>query len=247
MKVQLLFILFLGFSFSTCKVNHLAEQETQFYRITDEQTTNDSVDQLIAPYKTQLDAEMNKVIGEVAHELTKKLPESTMGNWFSDIIFEQSQKLVDAPIDFTTLNHGGLRIPSIPKGPITKGKIYELMPFDNSIVILDLDAKTTKQLFDRIAVKGGWPISKHVQFEIRDNKAENITINGKPLEPNRIYRVSLPDYIANGGDKCFFLSDNKKRVESGVLIRDALIDYVQECQNKNIIMKAEIEGRIKNY
>ena len=178
---------------------------------------------------------MNKVIGETAGAFTKGQPESTLGNWFADIIYEQSCKYYGKPIDFATQNYGGLRIPSLPKGELTKGKIYELMPFDNMVVILELDAATVVQLLERIAAQGGWPTSKQLRFEIKDDKVQNIQINGKPFDYDKTYLVSLPDYIANGGGRCFFLKD-QKRNETGKLVRDALLEYIVECKKNNTIM-----------
>ena len=244
-KHKLFFFLLLVL-IGSCKVNHLADQQTQFYRIQakDYGATDPEVEALIAPYKVQLDEEMNTVIGEIAQEFRKEQPESRLGNWFADAIYVQTTKYTGLNIDFAAQNYGGMRIPSIAKGPITKGKVYELMPFDNMVVVLELKGAVVMQLLERIAGRGGWPISKQLRFEINNEKIENVKIKGNPLDLEKTYLVSLPDYIANGGDKCFFLRE-QKRTETGKLVRDALLEYITDCKNNAIIMDAKLDGRIQ--
>lgn len=246
MQINKLFFFLLLLLIGSCKVNHLADQQTQFYRIQakDYGAMDPEVEALIAPYKEQLDEEMNTVIGEIAQEFKKEQPESRLGNWFADAMYTQTIKYTGLEIDFAAQNYGGLRIPSIAKGPITKGKVYELMPFDNMLIVLEIKGSVVAQLLERIAGRGGWPISKELRFEINEGKIDNVTIKGKALDLDKTYLVALPDYIANGGDKCFFLKE-QKRIETGKLIRDAMIEYITDCKNNAIIMDAKLDGRIR--
>ena len=239
----LLSILILG----GCKVNHLSQQETEFYRLEQSQygQADQEIEAIIAPYKENLDAQMNEVIGEVVSDLTKARPESTLGNWFADAVYEYSKRLTKDELAFALQNYGGVRIPSIPKGPLSRGKIYELMPFDNMILILDLDASTLKTLINKMAADGGWPVSKQLRYEIKDKKAVNITLNGTPIDDAKIYKVVIPDYIANGGGGCHFLRE-KTRKDYGVLVRDALITYVEEQTAAGKKLNATLDGRIKS-
>lgn len=200
----------------------------------------ESIVATIAPYKEQLGQEMNTVIGQVANDLTKGQPESTLGNWSVDVVQTLAQKNTQQEVSFAVLNYGGLRIPSLPKGPLRKGKIYELMPFDNYIVLVKMRGSELPLLFDHIAAKGGWPISKELKLVIQDNKATKALLNGKELDYNKDYYVATNDYLAKGGDQCSFFID-KEKVKTGILIRDAMLTYVQESTTP---MTASIEGRI---
>src|SRR5690606_31823605 len=89
-----------------------------------------------APYKAQLDAEMSRVVGRTAVSLTKPSdePETLLGNFFADVLLAEARKQVpDAEFAFGT--KGGLRI-ELHQGPITVGHLFELMPFENEIVVL---------------------------------------------------------------------------------------------------------------
>ena len=77
-------------------------------------------------------------------------------------------------------NYGGIRINSVTDGDLTLGKVYEIMPFENALVVMDLNGDQVKLLLDRIAAYGGWPVSEGLNFEIADSTATNIVIQNKP-------------------------------------------------------------------
>ena len=117
--------------FSACKVNHLAEEKVEFYRINESnfEDQDETVLEIIGPYKKDLDAQMNAVIGQVATSMDKARPESTLGNWFADAIYaytKENYKEVD--LAFAVQNHGGIRIPNIPSGSSgTTGMINDIL------------------------------------------------------------------------------------------------------------------------
>lgn len=222
---------------------HYIGAETTYYK-TQETTTDERIADMVQPYKVRLDAEMNEVIGTTAKELIKAKPESPLGNLVADLIHKKCEDYYKEAIDFTVVNYGGLRIPALPAGDITKGKIFELMPFDNMLVVVEIDAATVRKLFGIMARNGGWPISKQVSYAINEGEARDILIGGKTIDANKIYKVALSDYLANGGDKLFFLKD-KKRQNLGVLFRDAILEYVIE--QDGAIMDAEVEGRVSKW
>lgn len=219
---------------------HFCKTESSNQGIAEVKEEDSDIVATIAPYQKQLGQEMNSVIGQVATTLTKSLPESTLGNWSADVVQQQAKKHATQQADFTVLNYGGLRIPSLPKGPLTKGKIYELMPFDNYIVLVKMKGTELPLLMDHIASKGGWPISKELKLEITGNKATQTTINGQPIDANKEYYVATNDYLAKGGDQCVFFVE-KEKIKTGVLIRDAMLAYVKESKAP---IDAVIEGRI---
>ena len=218
--------------------------DAQFYKIDKrlDSIKSSKVDSIIAPYKAKLDNKMNEVIG-YAEYMNKQRPESSLGNWVADVVAEKAAEISGEKIDFAVQNYGGLRIPEVTKGPVTLGKIYELMPFQNFVTIVTANGNVTKQFFDRMAQYGGWPISKGVKYKIKDGKPVDIMIHGKPLDLNATYKIALPDYIANGGDKCFFFKDQKKNI-TAKLIRDVLIEAVKEANAKGKPVSSKIEGRV---
>lgn len=217
------------------KVNHLANVKDKSYRLDEKFGEKDqSIEEIISPYRTELDKTMNVVIAQSAEVINKAKPNSPLLNFMADVLLTGARKVYDGNIDLAVQNYGGIRVNSLPAGDITVGNVYELMPFDNTLVILEVQAAVVKEMLDRMADYGGWPISEGTSFRIVDEKyADDIIINNKPFDINATYTLALPDYIANGGDKV----DNfkgAKRTDTGILIRDLIIDQLKESGILNI-------------
>lgn len=237
-------LLLLLLSLNACSYTHLVSEKGQYYPLEEQKDEKTEVKTTIDPYKAQLDAEMNSIIGQNAATLTKEQPESSLGNWCADAVLAQTQLYTGLSIDFAILNYGGLRIPSLPQGAITKGKIFELMPFDNMLVAIEMKGSELMQIFEHIAQKGGWPVSASIRMEFDDEFAvKSIRIEGAKIDPNKTYQVATIDYLANGGDKCSFFK-GKKRTETGKFMRTAMIEYIQDLDKKSLKISARKEGRI---
>ncbi len=235
----------LGLQLISCKsVNYLTNVEANRLDVSSESNLvpDPAITKLITPYKIELDKVMNEVIGETAIDLKKERPESTLGNWMADAIHRKAEEKLGEPIDFAIQNYGGIRIPVIKKGVITRGKIYELMPFDNKILVLYLNKSEVEELVQHIVSARGWPVSYGIKINELTKEDISITINEKALEEGLIYKVALPDYIANGGSRSYFLKD-KKRKDLQYFIRDALIQDVVDFRSKNEVINSPKEGR----
>ncbi len=231
--------------FSACKTNNfLADVQENSVRIEPALVEPDAdINALIAPYKVKLDATMNEVIGETAQSLPKGRPESLLGNWCADAVHQKSEDYYQQSIDFTFINDGGLRIPALNKGQITLGNMFELMPFDNMLVVLELDYETLMKVFEQIASKDGEHFSSSIRLIINNQKVQSVTINGEPFQKNRTYKMATSDYLANGGGDFFFLK-NKKRVNLDKFFRDALIEFVKETTAQGKQINAQLENRV---
>ncbi|MBT8229248.1 MAG: 5'-nucleotidase C-terminal domain-containing protein [Bacteroidia bacterium] len=225
--------LFVFITLVSCRTYvHISDTEIEYSRMDGKAVGSDAeVLEFIDPFRDEMNEEMMKVIGHMPEDLIKARPNSNMGNWFTDAMLSEAQRTNPHPVDFAIQNYGGLRIPSVAEGPLTKGKIYELMPFDNMLVVLELDNEKIQLLLNKIASSNGWPVSRNLSFRIEDRKAVDIMIHGKGLEKGGSYRVAMPDYIANGGDNCDFLIDVPQD-NSGLFIREVIIEHLEELMAK---------------
>lgn len=231
--------------FSSCQIWHTAEEKGQKYQVEAETIGEDSlVLAMIQPYKMELDKEMNLVIGKCTKDMNKDKPESLLTNWMTDALQKKTADYYKKPIDFTVSNYGGIRVPVMAAGELTRGEVFEIMPFDNMITVVEMADTTVMKLFEHMADDKGWPISGNVHYEIKDQKPFNILINGKPIEKGKIYTVSVSDYLASGGDKAYFFAEGK-REDLGILIRDALIDFVTEETKAGREINSKLDGRLK--
>ena len=161
----------------------------------------------ILPYKTKLDAQMNAVLCHSKQEMKKTKPESLLGNWTSDVCLEIAQKIYKDNIDLSFFNVGGLRNP-IPKGNITKKDLFKLMPFENELVVLELNKSEFLDLKAYFNTTNGQPVAFADGFSLNDS----------------LFLVLTTDYLANGGDNMAFFK-NKTQNKLGIKMRDALINY----------------------
>lgn len=237
-------LLIIGYTFlaGCATYTHLSNIETERVTVSDEtqSSVDDQISAIIYPYKQQLDAKMDKVIGQLTEELKKKKPEGSLNNWMTDIIHDRAVTYYGKPVDFSLQNYGGIRVPSMAKGPVLVRHIYELMPFDNEIVILELNHDQLMNMINHIAEDRGWPVSKELRMVIEDGKPKEVSIGGNPIDPNRTYTMALPDYVANGGGGCDFLKEIPQW-KTGKYVREAIIDYLE---NHNEPMAAVLDGRM---
>ncbi len=208
--------------------------------------TADSVTNLLLrPYKLKHDSEMTEVIVYSEEALLKGQPEGNLGNFVSDCLLERAAsefREKNITIDAVLLNNGGLRV-SLPKGEITKGKLFELMPFDNEMMIVEISGKKFYEMLCFIAAKGGMPVAGF-RMEINTKKKPvNVTVNGNVLDTNATYHVVSSDYLINGGDNITFFSDGKKYATS-LFIRDILISYCRKLTASGKTLDVKTDGRI---
>lgn len=198
----------------------------------------------IKPYKDSLDAKMKSVVIMNDDMLTKKQPESDLGNVLADAMLNQANKCCGKKADVAIINQGGIRLTQLAQGPVTVGKIYELMPFENRLVLMELSGKDMNRLFDAIANSGGWPISG-ARFAIKSRKAQNATIGGSPVDESKIYVLAVSDYLAEGGDNLEMIK-GKPYTDSGKTIRQAFIDEFTEMNAQGKHLKSYYDKRIED-
>jgi len=232
------FFLFLLISCKTIFVP--ASVEYDGYRV-NVAKVDSSLVSLMMPYHDSIHKVMNANLGTAVKTLHKKQPEGTLGNFMVDAMLHMARQKFGVPVDVAVMNYGGIRLPELQKGPVSRSRIFELMPFDNLLVIQKLNGKALQQFFDLIAEHGGWPIAG-ATMQIRDKKAVNVLIGGEPLQDLRMYTVANSNYIAEGGDDAYMLK-NTPYVNINYLIRDAIIDYIRQKGN---LIDAQLENRIRN-
>ncbi len=210
----------------------------------DEGIEDDSVTAvMIAPYKDNLEAIMNEKIGIAAQTLSDGKTESTLGNFVADLTQAMAQQYWGDSVHMGAVTTGGLRIP-IAEGPIVLGDIFELMPFENAIVILKLDNMTMLALSAYLAERQNLALS-NTYIAVKDDAVEEFFIGGQPLDANKYYYLAISDYLAGGGDDMQFLKTAERAAVLELKVRDAIIEYIKQLDENGEQVNAEIEGRVK--
>lgn len=199
-----------------------------------------------APYRRQLQSFINTPLAYNPRLLTKKEAplESSLGNLVADIALKTADSILrsvkGSGVDLALLNFGGLRI-SLDPGMITVEDIFKLMPFENKLVIARLSPENIGLLLDYLATeKKAHPISG-IQLILDQDEIQQVTIDGRPLDPERAYYVVTSDYLQNGGDNMTFFKDPVYLYRTDLKIRDMLIGSF----SKTDTLKAPLDGRFK--
>ncbi len=205
-------------------------------------------------YQDSINSEMDEVLNWSLKEMDVGSPEGILGNFITDLSLFTLNNLneeLNIKADFCILNNGGLRTP-INKGPITRRKIFEVMPFENELVVLKLKPLEINALLEFIinksyesdSRKAGVPVSG-IRLRISDNRISRGFINNIEIDESKSYNVLTTDYLANGGDHMNFFKNCKDKIPTGILLRDAIIDYIKKINLTNIKVDASLDGRIE--
>ncbi len=171
---------------------------------------------------------MSAVIGYNEKQLERKKQANALGFFMTDAYLEMARQKVNAKVDVAFMNSGGVRLPDLPAGAITLGKIYELMPFDNLMVLLKLKGYQLKQYLDTLANTEG-VIASGITLQIVNKTVQQVMVAGQPLDLNADYIIVHSDYVVINSN----LLKNIDRNTNGYLLRDAIIDYIRFLNDQN--------------
>jgi 2',3'-cyclic-nucleotide 2'-phosphodiesterase (5'-nucleotidase family) len=231
--------------FISCKTVFIpTKAEYAGYTIAAELPRDSGLLKLMQPYRDSVESTMNEIVGTTTASLEKKQPEGTLNNFMADAILYSARKKFNTTVDAAFVNYGGVRLNQLAKGNITRGKVYELMPFDNMLVLQKVDGKLLQVFLDFIADKGGWPLAG-LTMEIKDKKAVNVMIGNEPLNNQKMYTIAMSDYVASGGDNVDMLKDVPQQ-NIYYTLRDAIFDYIKDFQSQGKSITVIEDKRIKH-
>lgn len=236
-------ILLLALSITACKSTLYPKENRVTQSKIDTSILEDpQIKAFYAPYKKALDSQMNSVLVISSIELQKQAGESALSNFFADAV-SSTCKSKNFNFDFAMpTTNGGIRT-SLPKGEIKLQNAFELMPFENELVILYLDGSSVRKLVQFIVDKQGQPISG-IKIEAKDGQILNININNTVFDESKTYRVLTSDYLANGGDGIDAFKEARKRESTNIKVRDAIIAFMRSEKAAGRSLNPTIDGRL---
>lgn len=249
-----LFVIFLTFIFITScsKQNYyvtkiegkripISEKENQVVDLSTNNEQGKQIENFIKPYREHINKDLDSVLAYCPVTLDKSSGkwQTTIGNLLADVTLMRGNLVFNARekknIDICLLNHGGIRS-ILPKGNVTARTAFEIMPFENSMVVIGLKGEQIFELVDYfIAEKKPHPLSG-ITFTIDKNTAaKNILVQGKPIDKNKIYYVGTNDYLSNGGDNMDFFKKGVAKYVLDYKLRNILIDYFKEVDTIPVV------------
>ncbi len=229
----------------SCRTSYQGQSlQYKGYRISKTMAADSSVLSFLQPFSDSVNSSMNTVLGVAAVSMEKSQPESSLGNFMADAFLIMARDKYKTNVDLAFVNFGGIRLTQLPAGNITRGKVFELMPFDNLLILQKIKGTVLQQVLDLMAARGGWPVAG-ISMQIKNEKAVNVQVGGQPIDPEKIYTIANSDFIANGGDNADMLRP-VPQITNGYLMRDAIIDYIGWLNSKGKTITATIENRVTN-
>ncbi|MCC4212370.1 5'-nucleotidase C-terminal domain-containing protein [Leeuwenhoekiella parthenopeia] len=229
------FLLSALFALIACKQSQVtlkAIEGTQL-AITDSLAQDQEVLDYIAPYQKHISEEMSAVLAYApqSHSKTEGPYNTAIGNMMADAVYELSnpifKKRTGNAIDGVLLNHGGIRS-TLNAGEVTMRTAYDIMPFENSIIVVELTADKVRDMFTYLKSGKAHPIANMQLVLTEDDSIVKATVNGKPVEDGQTYFIATNDYLRQGGDGMVFFADPVSETVLDYKVRSVLIDYFKE-------------------
>ncbi len=164
-----------------------------------------------------------RVVGRLAAPARRSpgLGSSTAGNWLADVLRRAGKA------DIGIMNKGGIRC-DLEAGPVTAGDCYRLMPFDNTVVVLEMTGADLLALAKRHFAFGGYPALEWSGLKMTARQRgkrvilEEITVADKALDNERVYKVATNSFLSRGGDGFGRFAKAKRRTDTRQSMRDAI-------------------------
>jgi 2',3'-cyclic-nucleotide 2'-phosphodiesterase (5'-nucleotidase family) len=211
-----------------------------------------SLEKLVSVYSAKVRA-LETVIGRLEADLKKeKLGGGSMGNFVTDGVRAEASRRLGYRVSLVIVNSGGLRRSTITAGELRAKDIFELLPFENALIELDLTGQQVLEIVNIVLT--GRDAQSGAKITYRLNAQKNpellsvrlIDGNGRAVEidPRATYKVVTIDYLLRLASGDYSLFQEAKNVKPlGITIRDAMIDYVKSEAAAGRTIKPNIDGR----
>ena len=243
MNKKIIILIFVTAFIWSCKEEMYLERiEGKRIEINDSLVGVSKIEDFIKPYREHVNKNLDSILAYSVDTYTKTDGElnTAIGNLMADAVLEESSPIFESrtgeKIDLVLLNHGGIRA-ILSKGNITTRTAYEIMPFENSVVVTKLKGEYVNELIAYLQkAKRAHPIAG-LTIKLDENyKLLEAKINGEEIDENKTYNVATNDYLYSGGDSMDFFQKSDTLYILDYKIRNVLIDYFTKKDTINPLM-----------
>ena len=196
-----------------------------------------NVDLIVDNYSKKLQIYDKKIIGVVSNEIVATRRELYCSFTTGGSLLTNAIKSKFKDIDVVLQNSGTIRTNRVlPAGNISMADVMELYPFENKIIIAEINGKTLKNILNYSAKElpegdGKFLQSNGLEYTVKlgykRNTVTKIKVNGAPLDENKYYKVAVNDFMFNGGDGYKYFKYAKSSVNTGIYLDEAVMDYIK--------------------
>ncbi|XP_050679624.1 apyrase-like [Leptidea sinapis] len=201
----------------------------------------------LEPYAKMVHEAESKVIGRSENTLHFEdcvFGECALGDLLVDSMSEYAKESENSSYDYLSFIQRGNIKASIPSGNITKGVLFELLPFNDRIVVFELQGKYIREALERSVIsawgmqpfKGPYVLQVsglQVEYDVNQPEGERVTSvtigkSKEALDLEKSYHVIAPAYLADGGDGFNMFKEGKKNVKNVGRDEQALEAFIQK-------------------
>jgi 2',3'-cyclic-nucleotide 2'-phosphodiesterase (5'-nucleotidase family) len=210
-----------------------------------------ALNQMLASYARRV-RELDTVIGRLRGELKKGgVGAGSIGNFVADGMRAQASLRIGKPVAVALMNSGGIRRNTIGEGELRARDIFELLPFENALITVDLNGEQLTRLLKMIVSSREAQSGAQVVYKNnadRSSEMESARLRGaggvSKIDPNATYTVTTIDYLYRvGGPRYGILQEGKNMKALGITLRDAIMGYVKSETAAGRDIKATLDGR----
>ncbi|MBO8131362.1 MAG: bifunctional metallophosphatase/5'-nucleotidase [Candidatus Marinimicrobia bacterium] len=187
---------------------------------------NELVKNIVDSLENTVSQEMNKVIGILKTPWERRFNgESNIGNWITDVMRKKFKT------DIALQNSGGIR-KNMPAGEIRVRDIWEIVPFENEVVIIKVTGKQLLNIFmhypenkmDLLQISGA-----KLKINMNTGRLYYVRVNGKKIRRKRNYTIATNSYVASHAERFLgIMAEDLHVIRTGVLLRDLLIEEIKK-------------------
>ncbi|HWT01882.1 MAG TPA: 5'-nucleotidase C-terminal domain-containing protein [Pyrinomonadaceae bacterium] len=205
---------------------------------------------VVAPYSAKV-RELDAPIGKLAGDLKKGgMGAGSLGNFVADALRSRAEVKLGRPVLLAITNSGGLRKNEIIAGSLSANDIFQLLPFENALVALDLTGEQLLRFLKVVVSHRDAQSGARIVYRTNEKKESELAAVGlggpgawKDVDPRATYTIVTIDYLVNRGGDYSILKEATNVRPLGLTMRDAVLDYVKAETAAGRPVKALLDGR----
>ena len=199
--------------------------------------------QTIARYEAQV-SPLQEIVGYSEDEYDKGRPEGPLSNFAADVVRAMAEKKTGEPMDVSLMNFGGIRN-RLPKGAVRVYDIFSIFPFDNYLVTFDIKGSDLRRFLERMIERRRVEALSGVEMVITGNKADKLLVGGAPIDDQRVYKFATINFLMDGGDGVVLSDVAFNRIDTGIWVRDAIVEYLRDQMERGETISLHTDGRVQ--
>jgi 5'-nucleotidase/UDP-sugar diphosphatase len=200
-----------------------------------------AVAKVLDPFYDKVKVKMAEFVGIATGDFVKsEKMESSLADIVADAFRSKSKTQI------AIQNIGGIRAP-ISRGNITFGNVFEVLPFQNTLITLKMTGAQIKKSLERGLVPTIGVVSlSGIRVHLNPSKPPGEQVvsaflpDGTPLDDAKLYSVTTNDFVLAGGDGFTEFANGTDIVDTGISLRDVMVDYIKASS----IITPKTDGRI---